>query len=189
MPTTFRQRIQDGFLVALGTFALLCLAVLPAQAAGEARAHPVAAQVGDVTVDEHGTLSADRPLLSCPVEQESVKPGARPNPKVIAEVIRCLWEKPAPKGMDGAATIDLGPLQIGTPRKWNPRSDLGSGNLDTDVYPVKTKYTWKTFYRMKTVVRESLAIFNCYVNAFGEWQCGLAQTIKDGESVSIPRQP
>ena len=87
--------------------------------------------------------------------------------------------------MDGAVTMDLTPLQIGTPRRWNPRTDLG-GSAGTIVYPVKTTYTQKTFYRERIVVDEYTGVFNCSINSFGEWACGMAENKRKGESKSIP---
>jgi hypothetical protein len=87
--------------------------------------------------------------------------------------------------MDGAVTMDLTPLQIGTPRRWNPRTDLG-GSARTIVYPVKTTYTQKTFYRERIVVDEHFGVFNCSINPFGEWACGMVDNKRKGESKSIP---
>lgn len=136
-------------------------------------------------VDENNTVLADREILDCPVEQKPVKNGTRPNSQLLGKLIRCLWEKPAREGMDGAVTMDLTPLQIGTPRRWNPRTDLG-GSAGTIVYPVKTTYTQKTFYRERTIVDEYTGVFNCSIDPFGEWKCGMAENKRKGESKSIP---
>jgi hypothetical protein len=136
-------------------------------------------------VDENNTVLADREILDCPVEQKSVKKGTRPNAQLLGKLIRCIWEKPARTGMDGAVTMDLTPLQIGAPRAWNPRRDLG-GSAGTIVYPVKTTYTQKTFYRERIVVDEYMGVFNCSINPFGEWGCGMAENKRKGESKSIP---
>jgi len=141
--------------------------------------------VGKLRVDAKNTVSADREILECPVEQKPVKNGTRPNAQLLGKLIRCLWEKPATTGMDGAVTMDLTPLQIGTPRKWNPRTDLG-GSAGTIVYPVKTTYTQKTFYRERIVVDEYTGVFNCSINPFGEWACGMAENKRKGETKSIP---
>ena len=136
-------------------------------------------------VDENNTVLADREILACPVEQKPVKNGTRPNPQLLGKLIRCIWEKPAREGMDGAVTMDLTPLQIGAPRRWNPRTDLG-GSARTIVYPVKTTYTQKTFYRERTIVDEYTGVFNCSIDPFGEWKCGMAENKRKGESKSIP---
>ncbi len=136
-------------------------------------------------VDENNTVLADREILDCPVEQKPVKKGTRPNSLLLGKLIRCLWEKPARSGMDGAVTMDLTPLQIGAPRAWNPRRDLG-GSAGTIVYPVKTTYTQKTFYRERIEVREYTGVFNCSINPFGEWACGMAENKQKGETKSIP---
>jgi len=150
----------------------------------------IAKQAADKTivklrVDENNTVQADREILDCPVEQKPVKKGTRPNSLLLGKLIRCLWEKPARSGMDGAVTMDLTPLQIGAPRAWNPRRDLG-GSAGTIVYPVKTIYTQKTFYRERIVVDEYTGVFNCSIDAFGEWKCGMAENKRKGETKSIP---
>jgi len=141
--------------------------------------------VEKLRVDAKNTVLADRAILDCPVEQKPVKNGTRPNALLLGKLIRCLWEKPATTGMDGAVTMDLTPLQIGTPRRWNPRRDLG-GSANTIVYPVKTTYTQKTFYRERIVVDEYTGVFNCSINPFGEWACGMAEHKQKGETKSIP---
>ncbi|MDQ4122060.1 MAG: hypothetical protein M3209_11520 [Acidobacteriota bacterium] len=145
--------------------------------------------VGKVTVDENNTLSADRPLLKCPIEQKPVKKNASPDVKLFENLIRCLWEKPAVKGTDGALTVDVTAMKIGVPRPWNELRDLNNdGGSGTTVYPVEAAYTWKTFYRTRTVIKKSIQIFNCYVNKQNEWRCGAGIKIKDGENISMPRQ-
>ena len=145
--------------------------------------------VGKLRVDENNTVLADRELLDCGnLKQKPVKNGARPDPKLLDKIIRCIWERPAVrKGVDGAVTMDLTPLQIGAARKWRLNNDIGTdGTLNTLVYPIKTTYTLKTFYRERTVVDEYFGVFNCYVSTFGEWRCGMAENKRKGETKSIP---
>jgi hypothetical protein len=146
--------------------------------------------VGKVTEDEDGTVSADRPILDCPVEQKPVKNGAAPNPEVIKKVLRCqLGEKPAAKGFDGALTIDISALSVGAARPWDRLRDMGGGTPGkTIVYPVKVTYTEKTFYRTRTAVGENwIYVFNFFVNGFGEWQYGSGEKIKMPDNRDIPR--
>ena len=59
--------------------------------------------IGPVAVDAHNTLSADRPILACPIKQAPVKNGAQPSPQLLSQVLRCrLGESAAAKGLDGA---------------------------------------------------------------------------------------
>jgi hypothetical protein len=146
--------------------------------------------VGRVTTDADGTLSADRPILDCPVEQTPARNGARPNPEVLKKVLRCgLGEKPAAKGYDGAVTIEITALQVGAPRPWDRLRDMGGGTPGkTIVYPVKVTYSEKTFYRDHTKVGDNwIRIFNFFVNGFGEWQYGSIETIKMPDNKNIPR--
>lgn len=137
---------------------------------------------------EDFTYLADREPLDCPIEQKQVKPNARPDAEVLKKVIRCLYERRAPAGITGAKTVDITAFQIGTSRKWRPLDDIGSGNTNTTVYPVKVSWTEKTFYESFTQQIDSISIFNCYVNAVGEWECGLGQRIKESDIKRIPRQ-
>lgn len=137
-----------------------------------------------------GTVMADRPIEKCPVDQKQVARNAKPDTAVIAKLIKCLWEAPSAPGMDGALTVDLTPLKVGQPRRWNRLTDIGNGNLDTMVFPIQTDYTWKTFYRTQTRVLVSRGIFNCYVNTLSEWQCGLGESKKiSEETIKKPATP
>jgi hypothetical protein len=136
--------------------------------------------------DKDGTLLADRELLECPIEQKPARNGTSPQPELLKKVIRCLWEQPAKKGLDGAVTADIDAFQIGAPRKWRPFLDLGNGNASTIVHPVEVKYTLKTFYRRETQVQQNTDIFDCYVNLMHKWECGVSKRIKRGEIKTIP---
>jgi hypothetical protein len=144
---------------------------------------------GTVTTDANNTLSADRPIIACPVKQPQVKNGARPDTTLIRFIIRChKGEKPAEKGFDGAVTIDVTAVQVGAPRPWSYRQDSGNGQAGTTVYPVKATYTEKTFYRRRTAVSADwIRVLNFYVNAFGEWQIGSEEPIKAGVQSEIAR--
>lgn len=133
------------------------------------------------------TYLADREILECPIEQTQARNGAAPNGELLKKVIRCLYERRAPAGMTGAKTVDVTAFQIGAVRKWRPLDDIGSGKIGTNVYPIKVSWTEKTFYESYTQQIDSISIFNCYINAVGEWECGLGQRIKDGEIKRIPR--
>lgn len=135
---------------------------------------------------EDFTYLADREPLECPIEQTPVKNGARPNPELLKKVIRCLYERRAPAGITGAKTVDINGFVIGTPRKWITRSDIGNGNPETIVYPIKVTWTEKTFYESYTRQVDSISMFGCYVNAVGEWQCGLTQRIKESDVKRLP---
>ncbi len=149
-----------------------------------------AVPIGKVTVDEDNTLSADRPIMDCPVEQPKVKNGARPNAELLKKITRCdKGEKSSSKGYDGAVTVDVTDLQIAAPRQWIYSRDIG-GKPGTTIYPVRVTYTVKTFYRNRTVVDENwVRTINFYVNDFGEWQSGSEEPVKSPQSKDIPRLP
>lgn len=151
---------------------------------------PVDKSVGKVTVDKDNTLSADRPVLDCPVEQTSVRNGSRPNAELLKKITRCdKGEKPASKGYDGAVTVDVTALQMAASRPWVYDRDIG-GKPGTIIYPVRVTYTVKTFYRNRTLVEENwVRTINFYVNDFGEWQSGSEEPIKSPQLKDIPRLP
>lgn len=138
---------------------------------------------------EDFTYLADREILECPIEQTQVKNGAKPNAELLKKIIRCLSERRAPAGITGAKTVDITAFQIGAPRKWRPLDDIGSGKIGTIVYPIKASWTEKTFYESFTQQIDSISIFNCFVNAVGEWECGLGQRIKESDIKRLPPRP
>lgn len=144
--------------------------------------------VGRATVDADNTLSADRPILGCPITQSRVSNGAKPNLELFKKIIRCnKREKPAYKGYDGAVTVDVTSIEAGTPRKWQYLRDIGGGP-GVIIYPVKTTFTYKTFYRSSTEVSENwIRIINFFVNEFGEWTTGSEESIRMGDIKNIPR--
>lgn len=129
-----------------------------------------------------GTVLADRLFVNCNADQpKKYKNGDSIPPELAKGLIQCLWEKPANPGMDGAVTVDIDSMDIGRPRTWVYQQDMGQGiaDLNTRVWPIDVKWTWKTYYRTRTHVIVEEDIFNCYVNAFGKWSCGLGQRVKE----------
>jgi hypothetical protein len=146
--------------------------------------------VGKVTIDDENTVSADRPIMECPVPQTKVKNGAGPDIELFKKIIRCRkGEKPAArKGADGAVTIEVTSLVPGGTRPWEYGRDMG-GKPGTIIHPVKATFHYKTFYRSSTQVSQNwISIINFYVNAFGEWETGSEESIKMGDTINVPRQ-
>ena len=186
----YRVRLDDYARGGMYLEGIECYAVNMRLLAGAApyKNAATAVPVGKASVDEDNTLSADRPIMECPVTQTPVKNGAAPNTELFKKIIRCKkGEKTAAKGKDGAVTVDVTALQIGAPRPWIYGQDLG-GKPGTKIYPVKATFHYKTFYRSGTEVSQNwIRIFNFYVNAFGEWEIGSEESVKMGETVNIPR--
>lgn len=141
-----------------------------------------------------GTVGADRPILDCPIKQPQARNGASPDLELLKKVFRCQYgEKPAAPGYDGAATVDVLSMQVGRSRKWRFNAgtgggDLGGGDADTVVWPIKIEFTNKEHYRTSTTVWEgSIRIFNFFVNSFGEWQYGSAESVKRAETRIIQK--
>lgn len=128
-----------------------------------------------------------RPIDDCRIEQGPAKNGQKPDEALVHRLITCLWERPASPGMDGAVTVDIASLKIGSARNWVVKSDIGPGDLDTRVWPVASHYTRSTHYRTSTSISEADAVFNCFVNNFGSWQCGLGQTVRSQPLRSVDR--
>ena len=80
-------------------------------------------------------------------------------------------------------------MQVASPR---PRDRLlamnGGTPRTTVVYPVKMKYSVKTFYRSRTDVNDDwIRVYNVFVNGFGEWQFGSAENIEGPDIKNVPR--
>jgi hypothetical protein len=139
-------------------------------------------------VDENDTVLANREVLDCGHRDQPPARNGSPLPAEEAKkLIRCaLGEHPSPVGGQGATAVDISQFAIGAPRKWNLRTDTGAGGTaDTIVYPVRVKYTTKSFYREQNkVTSDREQLFACHVDV-GRWICGPDQVLKEGEKVQI----
>jgi hypothetical protein len=123
--------------------------------------------------DQNGTVLANRPLTDCVNFPHDGTNGRPPSAALAAKLIRCLYEKPSPVGMDGATTMDISSLTIGAPHRWVVYEDMGQGTPATLVYPAHVKWTTQTFYRMKNVLTTGReGSFTCFADATNLWQCG-----------------
>ncbi len=144
-------------------------------------------QIDKLSVDENDTVMADRELLDCAHMKQPTARNGQPLPTELAKkVIRCLYEKPSDPGSDGATTMDISEFKPGAPHKWRVNEDSGAGGTaNTMVYPVRVKWTQKTFYRSYNQVQtDNERVFTCYVDV-DKWFCGSAQFIKDGQKSQI----
>lgn len=144
-------------------------------------------QTDRLRVDDNGTVLADRDVLDCKnLKQPSARNG-QPLPTELAKnLIRCLYEKPSAPGSDGATTMDVIEFKPGAPHRWVKNVDSGAGGTpDTLVYPVRVKWSQKTFYRTYNQLQtDNERVFTCYVDV-DKWYCGSAQFIKDGDKKQI----
>lgn len=136
-----------------------------------------------------GEFGAPAGLIACPIEQVPVRANARPDPVLFRKILRCKkGELVVAPGEDGAVHVDVTGLQVGTPRPWSYQQDLGSGKVGTRVYPVRTSYSVRTYYRTATEVSEGwIRITNFYVDPFGEWRIGSEENVRSGTFRRIPR--
>jgi hypothetical protein len=119
-------------------------------------------------------------FLDCPITQKQVRNGARPDAELVKKLIRCSRaEKADPKG-EGSVKVDVASVQIGTGRPWSYSQDIGNVKPGSMVYPVKATFTVSTIYHAATDVQMNwIRIINVYVNAFGEWQTGSEELVKN----------
>ena len=141
------------------------------------------------TVDKDNTLSADRPLITCPIKQNKVRNGDKPSLELCKLLIRCRrGELPASKGYDGAVTVDVSNVQMEATRKWDLAWDGANGTRNTIVWPVRATCTRKTFYRTRTeIAANEVLIFSFYVNAYGEWAISFQELVKPAENSVVKR--
>jgi hypothetical protein len=139
-------------------------------------------------VDKNDTVLADREPLDCSnFKQPAARNGSALPVDLAKKLVRCaLGENPSPQGGEGARTVDISTFQLGAPRRWDLRRDTGAGGTpETIVYPVRVKYSTKTFHREQNiVVTDREQMFACSVQ-IGEWVCGPDQVTKDGETKRI----
>jgi hypothetical protein len=121
--------------------------------------------------------------LKCPLKQDKVSP--QPSQAVLTDVIRCLWEKDTDIEVV-RAHVDS--FKVGQSRPWNERGDIGNGKAGTTVFPVRVDWRLIRYHRSSLQLSENVSVFNCFVNAFDEWECGLASRIRDG-SIMTYRRP
>lgn len=128
-------------------------------------------------------------FVECPIDQKTVQNGAKPNVELFKKLIKCKkGEKSVLAGDEGAVLVEITDIKIGARRLWSYRQDIGSGTLNTFVYPVKATYTVKTLYRLATEVEVGwIRILNFYVNSFGEWQIGSEEPVNAGKFSRIPK--
>ena len=141
--------------------------------------------------DENGTVLANRGLIDCENFAHSGKNGGAPPTELLKKLIRCLLEKPSQPGMDGAMTMDITGFAVGAPRRWEIYRDIGQGNANTLVYPIRVVWNQKTFYRTRNEQRTGVeGMYSCFVDKLNLWQCGHADgPNKDGKIQQIVVTP
>ena len=120
-------------------------------------------------------------ILNCPIEQPKVAQGSRPDPQVLTSVIRCLWEVRGQSPAEKSVKVDVHALEIGASRACVPREDFGCGASGHKIFPALVRWTKSDYYPRSVQWSENDSVFNCFVNAFGKWECGLGQRIRDGK--------
>ena len=101
-------------------------------------------------------------------KKPAAKNSAAPTVQIISQKLRETWEKKADPGSDGAQTVIIHSIQIGSPRPWTILDGNG-GKPGRKVWPAKVHWTLRTHYRTRTVVLDRHWIVSCFKNGFNEW--------------------
>ena len=144
-----------------------------------------------IRVDENGTVLADREIMDCENLKRNGRNGTPLPVELAKKMIRCLYEKPSKPGMDGARTMDIIEFTVGAPHRWRVYIDLGQGEPNTLVYPVRVKWNMKTFYHTRNLqTTGEEAPFTCFADATNVWQCGSSSGLrKAGKKQEIMLKP
>lgn len=138
--------------------------------------------------DQKKNTSQPTGILDCPYENGIEAP--KINKSTVTKLIRCLYEYKNGVGTDGLGNdsrIDITSLKIGRSRPWRVNIDIGAGDLDTRIYPVKVKYTQTWWSDSEVRTKKSTSIFGCFYSTLDEWECGLNQRVSDSPIVAQPR--
>ena len=84
--------------------------------------------------DQYGTVLANRPITDCVNFPHGGSNGRAPS-ALASKLIRCLYEKPAAVGMDGATTMDIVSLTIGARASVGRVPGHGARNADNAGLP------------------------------------------------------
>lgn len=126
-------------------------------------------------------------ILDCPFEKGTE--AARINRSTVSGLIRCLYEYKGGVGTDGLGNdsrFDITSAKIGRSRPWRVNIDVGAGDLDTRIFPVKVKYQQTWWSDTEVLKKNGTSIFGCYYSTLDEWECGLNQVVSESP---ITRQP
>ena len=82
--------------------------------------------------------------------------------------------------------MDISEFAMVAPRRWNPSEDTAfAGTPNSLVYPVRVKWTQKSFYRTYTeAIENKEQIFTCYVEVDKRY-CGQSILLKQGDKKRI----
>lgn len=134
--------------------------------------------------DQQKNTSQPTGILSCPYEKGVS--ARKINKGTISGLIRCLYEVPVGQAASDPTRFDITSMKIGRTRPWRVNIDVGAGDLDTRIYPVKVKWKQTTWTATEVQTRTGTSIFGCYYSTLDEWQCGLNER---GPESNLVRQP
>ena len=127
-------------------------------------------------------------ILDCPYEK-GVE-ARKISKATVSGLIRCLYEFKGGVGTDGIGSdsrFDLNSIKIGRSRPWRVNIDVGAGDLDTRIYPVKVKWTQTWWSDTQVITKKGSSIFGCFYSTLDEWECGLNQRLNATEFTYQPR--
>lgn len=108
-----------------------------------------------------------------------------PTEEDIGNALKTFYEKPAQPGLDGAVTVEIKSVKIGTQRKWH-YDDGGDATPDTDLWPARVHLLIRTHYRTRTLVWDWDYPFTVFQNGLREWQVGITSGAKKDKSYDEP---
>ena len=135
--------------------------------------------------DQQKNTSQPTGILTCPYEKGvSTRKIDR---TTISGLIRCLYEVPVGQAASDPTRFDIKSMKIGGTRPWRVNIDVGAGDLDTRIYPVKVKWKQTTWTTSEVQTRTGTSIFGCFYSTLDEWECGLNQRGPESDIVRQPR--
>ena len=127
-------------------------------------------------------------ILDCPYE--SGIDTAKLKKATLLALIRCLYEYKggvATDGLGNDSRFDILSAKVGRSRPWRVNIDIGSGDLDTRIYPVKAKWKQTWWSDTQVITKTGTSIFGCFYSTLDEWECGLNQRVSDTPFAYQPR--
>lgn len=138
--------------------------------------------------DQKRNTSLPTGILDCPYEKGIASAKVRRG--TFEGLIRCLYEYKDGVGSDGLGNdsrFDITSMKVGRSRPWRVNIDIGAGDLDTRIYPVKVKWKQTWWTDTEVVTKTGTSIYGCFYSTLDEWECGLNQRVSDTPFVRQPR--
>ena len=124
-------------------------------------------------------------MAGCLPVSQAAPPTAPPTAQDIEKALKSIHEKPAPRGSDGAVTVEVKSVKVGAQRKWH-FEDGGDGTAETDLWSARVHYLIRTHFRTRTAVYDCDYPCAVFRNGLGEWQVGITAGAKKDSNYDEP---